>query len=203
MTRRIRIALLGAVVLLLGQAVGLQAGRAETGGGLYGVAGLGFLSLEKGAGLGVPMGVMAVLGEHGPLLSANLLDLGLFEGRKNDPRYSREYAPMLGGFVCVDQERRYVVPDYWCSGNPDVLRSFSVEVSYAPVDAVLVGSRPGKLFIGGGFRLLNPRTAYGTIGLFFGSRSGLAGMGKVALGPNYVFAGVSWGWNLRRLTGRR
>jgi hypothetical protein len=197
-----RIACLAAALGLLAPATVLEAGREDSGSGVYGMAGLGFLSLQKGTGLGVPLGAMAVFGRQRLVASAGLLDLGLFEGRKSDPRFYRYYEP-LNGFVCVDQQSGYMVPDYWCSGNPDVLRSFTMDVSYMPVDAVLIGSRPGKLFTGVGLRLLNPRTAYGTIGMLFGAAGGPAGLLRVSLGREYVFAGVSWGWSLGRLLGRR
>ena len=167
-------------------------------GGLYASVGLGFVSLKKGVGIGIPAGCTAVLAPYRLIASVNVVDLGLLEGEGKDPRYQR-----FGGFLgqrprCWDNKAGREVPSHWCSGGTDALNSFSADLSFVAVDSLWVGNRPGRLFAGLGYRFLNPRTLYGTVGLYFDSSSRRAMGIKGTFGKDYMSIGLTWGFNLWR-----
>ena len=166
-------------------------------GGLYASVGLGFVSLKKGVGIGLPAGCTAVLAPYRLIASVNVVDLGLFEGEGKDPRYQRIFLPGRPP-GCWDRETGRQVPSHWCSGGTDALNSFSADLSYVAVDSLWVGNRPGRLFAGLGCRFLNPRTLYGTVGLYFDSSSRRAVGIKGAFSKDYMYIGLTWGLNLRR-----
>ncbi len=166
-------------------------------GGLYGSFGVGFINLEKGFGLSIPLGLTVIAARHRLVGAANLLDLGLLQGDDRNPRYVRTYYRGSRSPGCVDTKTRYLVSSFRCSAGTDALHSFSADLSYIPVESLWIGGRPGLLFTGLGYRFLNPRTPYGTVGMYFDSRSRMRGGFKIAFGKNYAFFGLIWGYRAR------
>jgi len=163
---------------------------------LYGSVGLGFVNLDRGVGIGIPLGFTALLSRYRLIGTANLLDVGLLEGDDRDPRYFRPY---LGSSLCVDSRTGWSVPNYYCSGGTDALFSTSADLSYILLDEVWFSDKPGRLFVGIGRRFAKPQTFYGTLGLFFDSRSRAAGGAKLNIGEEYMNLGIVWGLDLPRV----
>ena len=163
---------------------------------LYGSLGAGFVNLDDGFGMDVPAGLAVVLSDLRLVASAALLDIGLLEGDKRDPRYVQTRTN-FGNLACFDSQTGYFVSQFRCSAGTDAVRSASVDLSYIPVESVWMGGRPGMVFTGLGMRLMNPRTAYGTVGMLFDSRSRLRGGFKFALGQGYFFFGLIFGYDTR------
>jgi len=194
---RSRSALLLSVLLL---ASGPSHGQEGDGSGVYATVGMGVLSVGNETGMGVPLGMTWLSTRYHFLVTIAPLDLGLLEGEDADSRYSR--ALVYGRQACVDRQTGLTVPYYQCSGGTDVRRSASAEVNVLPVETLLVAGKPAKVHLGLGFRWRGPRTAYGTVGMFATTRSGTSVGARVAMGRDYVFLGVGWGVNLRRILGR-
>lgn len=165
--------------------------------GLYGSAGLGFLNLEKGVGIGLPIGLTAIASSHRLVATASLVDIGLLEGTNRDPRYFR--VATFGQPVCVDQQTGFRVSDFRCSGGTDALRSASADLNFIVFEELWLGGRPGRVLAGGGYRFMNPATPYGTVSLYFDARKDMLGGFKAAVGEDYVFFGVFWALDLRRV----
>ena len=175
----------------------------ETGtarSGLYGTVGLGVTNIERGPGIAVPVGLSLIAARFRMIASVTLLDLVFLQKESTSTRYQRVYSP--GYSVCVDS-LGFPAPSYRCSSGTEVLRSFSGDISFVPVETVIVANRPGKLFTGLGFRGRKPRTPYGTIGMFFDSPSGRAGGVRVNLGRDFFYMGLNWGLHAGRLLGWR
>lgn len=169
--------------------------------GLYGTVGLGVTNLERGPGIAVPVGLSLLAARFRMIASVSLLDLVFLQKESTNTRYQRIYS--RGGYsACVDS-LGFIVPSYRCSAGTEVLRSFSGDISFIPVETVIVANRPGKLFTGLGFRGRKPRTPYGTIGMFFDSPSGRAGGVRVNLGRDFFYMGLNWGLHAGRLLGWR
>ena len=168
---------------------------------IYGSVGLGIVGLERGSGAGIPMGLTAILAPFRLIATASLLDIGLTEGKNRNPRFERVY---IGGGrrVCVDSLSGFFVADFRCAGGTDVLGSANVDLSYILAQSLWIGDHPGKLFAGLGYRLFNPRTPYGTLGIFFNSPAGRAIGIKISSGVDYMFVGLHWGFNLGRWFGK-
>ncbi|NKB69251.1 MAG: hypothetical protein GKR89_19450 [Candidatus Latescibacteria bacterium] len=165
--------------------------------GLYGSAGLGFLNLEKGVGISLPVGLTAIASSYRLVASVSLVDIGLLEGQNRDPRYFR--VTTFGQPVCVDRQTGFRVSDFRCSGGTDALRAASVDLSFIVFEELWLGGRPGRVLVGGGYRFMNPGTPYGTISLYFDARKDMLGGFKAAVGQEYVFFGVFWALDLRRV----
>lgn len=161
----------------------------------YGSMGLGIVNLDQGVGVGIPLGITAILNRYRLIGTLNVLDIGLLEGNDRDPRYVRPY---YRSTLCVDSLTGWQVMDYHCSGGTDAVRSAGMDLSYIIFDEVWISDRPGKLFAGLGGRSANPRTLYGTVGIYFESRSRNAGGAKLAIGRDYVNMGIVWGVDLQR-----
>jgi hypothetical protein len=166
-------------------------------GGLYGSAGVGFLNLERGFGMSIPLGLTAVSSSYRFIGSASLLDIGLLQGDDRDPRYARTSYGSSRRLGCVDTQSGYLVSNFRCSSGTDALHSFSVDLSYVAVENLWLGGRSGQLFTGLGYRLLNPQTPYGTVGMYFDSRNRVSSGFKVAFGKGYVFFGLLWGYRTK------
>ena len=176
-----------------------EAGTA--GSGLYGTIGLGITNLERGPGIAVPVGLRALAMRFRLIASVSLLDLVFLQKESTNSQYQRIYS--RGGYsACVDSQG-YYAPSWRCSAGTEVLRSFSGDISFVPVETVIVANKPGKLYTGLGFRGRKPRTPYGTIGMFFDSSSGRAGGVRVNLGRDFFYMGLTWGLHARRLLGWR
>ncbi len=163
------------------------------GSGAYLEAGLGVVNIERGTGLRIPLGLTVLLSEYHVISSVALLDLGLFEGSNRDSRYQRSFRG------CYDTESGFRVSDFSCSGGTDVIRSLSADISFIPADKIIVVGRPARLFTGMGIRLNHPRTPYGTIGVFFASRSQRANGARMSIGREFISLNMSWGLHLKGL----
>lgn len=163
-------------------------------------AGLGFINLEdRGMGIDIPLGFVLLADQYRLIGAAQLLDLALMQRQESEnPRFIRD--PYSA--ACFDTLTGYLVSGLRCAGDTDLLLSLGVDLSYVPVETSFIGGRPGKLAVGLGYRLQHPRTAYGTLGMFFDSPGGGGGF-KVALGRRYVYFGINWAFQPRRLIGRR
>ena len=165
--------------------------------GLYGSAGLGFLNLEKGVGIGLPIGLTAVASPYRLVASVGLVDIGLLEGQNRDPRYFRVVT--FGQPVCVDRQSGFRVSDFRCSGGTDALRSATADLNFIVFEELWIGGRPGRVLVGGGYRFMNPATAYGTVSLYFDARRDMLGGFKAVVGRDYVYFGAFWALDLRRV----
>lgn len=165
-------------------------------GGVYATAGLGVADLDSGTGVGVPLRLTIVVPRLKTIINVTPLDLTFVQG-STDSRY-RRLPDQFGRSGCLDTARRVYVSDLECSST-DVKRSFSVEAAVVPLDQVYFAGKEGMLFSGIGFRFQNPETPYGIVGLFFPTPSGRSGEFRLSIGGDFIFIGVSWGYNLTRL----
>ena len=176
----------------------------ETGtarSGLFGTVGLGVTNLERGPGIAVQVGLSLLAARFRMIASVSLLDLVFLQKESTNSQYQRIY--LRGGYsACIDSQG-YYVRSWRCSAGTEVLRSFSGDISFVPVETVIVANKPGKLYTGLGFRGREPRTPYGTIGMFFDSSSGRAGGVRVNLGRDFFYMGLTWGLHARRMLGWR
>lgn len=175
--------------------------EAPSGDGLYGSSGLGFLSLDRGAGFNLPLGATVVSSRFRLVATLNLLDIGLLQKSDPDSRYTR-FVDTFGRTVCVDTETNFRVSSFNCSGESDLLRSASADVGFIPIQTDFFAGKPGKFFVGGGFRLRRPRTAYGSLGMLFPNYSGTVGGLKVMAGSDFVLVEATWGIHINRMLGR-
>lgn len=166
--------------------------------GVFATIGLGVIDVEQGTGLGVPIGVTAVSPAHHVLATFSFLDLGLLQGSGRDQRYRRFFDTTFGQEFCVDTFTGQLVSFGRCAGETNLLRSWSADISILPVESVIVGSKPGVLHMGLGWRMQNPRTVYGTIGMFFPSHTGTSASMRLSMGRRYIALAFSWGINYRR-----
>ena len=192
--------LLTAVTASIAQAQLIEeAGTA--GSGLYGTVGLGVTNIERGPGIAVPVGLSVLVARFRMIASVSLIDLVFLQKESTNSQFQRIYS-RAGYSVCIDSAG-YRVSSWRCSAGTEVLRSFSGDISFVPVETVIVANKPGKLYTGLGFRGRKPRTPYGTIGMFFDSPSGRAGGVRVNLGRDFFYMGLTWGFHARRLLGWR
>ncbi|HJP32163.1 MAG TPA: hypothetical protein QGF95_16580 [Candidatus Latescibacteria bacterium] len=168
--------------------------------GVFATFGVGVIDVEEGTGLDVPFGITAISPAHRVMATINLFDFGLLQGADSNPRYQRFYDTRFGQELCVDTTTSpaQLVPFGRCAGDTNVLRSLTMDIDVLPVETVIVGSKPGSLHAGMGWRLDDPSTVYGTIGMFFPSHSGKAAGVRLSMGRRYIFLGFSWGINVRR-----
>tara|TARA_B100000686_G_scaffold349760_1_gene443902 strand:+ start:2515 stop:3117 length:603 start_codon:yes stop_codon:yes gene_type:complete len=187
------------IIVILSLAVVLKAEAqlvqetGSDGSGVYGTVGVGIANIDRGPGIGVPLGVTMLNERYRLIFSGSFLDLIFMQKEGDNPRYQRIPTRDPRYNACWDNQRQMTVSSYLCSGGTDVLRSFSVDVSFIPVETVIVADRPGKLYTGLGFRALKPRTPYGTIGMFIDSPSGRAGGVRVNIGRDFLYLGLTWG----------
>ena len=165
--------------------------------GLFLTAGLGVVDLEPGTGLDIPLGLTALAPRHHVMATVTVADFALLQSKeiRYRPRFYRGYD------VCLDTVTGDLVPYRLCRGKTNTLRSFSVDLSLLPVEMVYVADRPGVLHLGPGWRGQEPRTLYGTIGMFFPSPTGNAIGARLAMGREFIYIGFTWGRDLRRLPG--
>lgn len=159
------------------------------------MAGLGVADLDRGTGVGLPLRLTIIEPRLKTMIGVSPLDLTFVQGSQ-DPRYARlqnQFGP-----VCFDTQLQRYVSNLECSST-DVIRSLSAEAAIVPLDPVYFAGKEGMLFSGIGFRFERPETAYGMIGLFFPTPSGRAGEFRLSIGGDFIFIGVSWGYNLTRL----
>ena len=167
-------------------------------GGVFAMFGLGVIDVAEGTGLDIPMGITAISPTHRVMIGVKILDLGLLQGSSGDQRYRRFYDPRFGREVCVDTAMDQYASFSRCAGSTNLLRSLSTDVNVLPVETVIVGNKPGSLHAGLGWRLNDPKTVFGTIGMFFPSRTGKAAAMRLSMGRRYIFLGFSWGVDVRR-----
>lgn len=165
--------------------------------GLFLTAGLGVVDLEPGTGLDIPIGLTALAPRRKLMATVTVADFAFLQSR--ELRYGfRRY----GAFdYCIDTVTGRQVHPELCRGKTNALRSFSVDLNVLPVEMLFVADRPGVLHLGPGWRGQDPRTVYGTIGMFFPSPSGNAVGARLAMGREFIFLGFTWGRDLRRLPG--
>ena len=167
-------------------------------GGVFAMFGLGVIDVAEGTGLDIPMGITAISPTHRVMIGVKILDLGLLQGSSGDQRYRRFYDTRFGREVCVDTATNQYASFSRCAGSTNLLRSLSMDVNVLPVETVIVGNKPGSLHAGLGWRLNDPKTVFGTIGMFFPSRTGKAAAMRLSMGRRYIFLGFSWGVDVRR-----
>lgn len=169
--------------------------------GVFATVGIGVIDVEEGTGLGVPFGLAAISPRHRVMARVTLVDIGLLQGKVTDFRYRRYYDAQFGQEVCYDTTTGRLAPFSRCAGDTDILRSFGGELSFLPVETLYVGNKPGSLHAGIGLRATDPRTLYGTIGMFFPAHTGRAAGVHLAMGRDYIFLGFAWGIDVRRAGG--
>ena len=81
---------------------------------------------------------------------------------------------------------------------PHLINLF-LKIIYILIDEVWIGDQPGKFFAGLGYRHVKPRTAYGTLGLFFDQPGRTVGGFKCVFGKGYIALGIIWAYDLRRI----
>jgi hypothetical protein len=145
----------------------------------------------------VPLGLTLLSTRFRILATVTPLDYGLMEDP--DLRYEL-YRDRFGYSYCWDTVEERQVPNLSCTPGTDFNRSGSAELSFIPIETVYFAGKVGRLHTGMGMRLEDPRTAYGTVGLFFDSNSGSSAAGvRVSMGREFIFLGVTWGVNVRRI----
>ena len=168
------------------------------GSGLYATAGVGVVNLDKGTGVGVPLGLAVLFTQWRLLGSVTLVDLDFLNESDPNARYQRRI-DSFGRQVCVDLDLNLLVSEFRCSGGLDLVRSYQADLGVMPSEALYVAGKPARLYAGLGFRGVNPKTPYGVIGMFFDSpKSGRATGIKLAMGSSYVSLGVVWGFEVTR-----
>jgi len=200
-----RVLAMGAVLLLcsLGPAAAqhLILEEEPPPSGVFATLGMGVVDVEAGTGFGLPLSITAVSPPKRVMASFTFYELGLLQGASGDVRYQRFYDSRFGQDVCVDTATNQVVSCAFCAADTDVLQSMALDLSILPVDKLFVGNKAGVLHAGLGLRLADPRTLYGTLGMFFPSRSGRAVAARLSMGREYIFIGFYWGIAVRRLAG--
>ena len=197
---RVRLILFGALVAGV-TAVSAQPPLApRDGSGLYATAGVGVVNLEKGTGVGVPLGLALLSTRLRIIGSVTFADVDFLNDSDPDSRYQRRI-DSFGRQVCVDLQLSLVVSDFRCSGGLDLVRSYQADLGIMPAEFFLVAGKPARLYLGMGFRGVNPRTPYGQIGMFFDNPSGRSAGVKLAMGKRYIALGVFWGIELTRFLG--
>jgi hypothetical protein len=171
------------------------------GDGIYVSSGLGFLSLDRGSGFNVPMGITAVSSRLHLIASLNLLDLGLLQEPDPESRYTR-YIDSFGQSICVDTETNFRASSFNCSGSTEFVRSASADIGFVPIQTDFFGGKQSMIFGGAGFRLRRPRTAYGTLGMLFPTYSGTIAGFKIMAGKDFALVQITWGINVRRILSR-
>ena len=129
------------------------------------------------------------------MATVTVVDFALLQSK--EIRYRLRY--YRGYDICLDTVTGGLVPHNLCRGKTNALRSFSVDLNLLPVPMLFVANRPGVLHLGPGWRGQDPRTVYGTIGMFFPSQSGNAVGARLAMGREFIYLGFTWGRDLRRL----
>ena len=166
--------------------------------GVFATFGVGVIDIEDGTGLDIPFGITAISPAHRIMATFNFFDLGLLQGSDGDTRYRRIFDRRSRQELCIDTSTNQLVSYNRCSGETSLLRSLSVDLNLLPVETVIVGSKPGSLHTGIGWRFQEPETVYGTIGMFFPSNNGKAVGLRLSMGRRYIFLGFSWGYDVRR-----
>ena len=164
--------------------------------GVFATFGVGVIDIEDGTGLDIPFGITAISPAHRIMATFNFFDLGLLQGSDGETRY--QFFNTSFGRVCVDRATGQYESYNRCAGETNLLRSLSVDLNLLPVETVIVGSKPGSLHMGIGWRFQEPDTVYGTIGMFFPSNNGKAAGLRLSMGRRYIFLGFSWGYDIRR-----
>ena len=172
----------------------------QSAGGLYGSIGVGAISIEERSGLTVPLSLTLLSTRLKIAATVTAFDFALLQERNSTPRYQLRL-DSFGRQFCVDTQQNIFVSRTRCSGDVNIVRSFSVDLGIMPTEALLVAGKPGRLYLGLGFRALKPRTPYGMIGMFFDTPSGRAGGVRLAMGRDFLTIGISWGLDVRRLLG--
>ena len=149
--------------------------------------------------MSIPASVVAISPSRRLVVSAGLFDLGLMQGDDRDPRYVRTRSGFSGSPLCVDRQTGYVVSGFRCSGGTDAIHSFSIDLNYIPLQELWMGGNPGLVFTGVGMRLLNPRTPYATIGMYFHSQRRTRAGFKISFGNQYLFVGILWAYDSKWL----
>ena len=188
--------LLGTASQVLGQRLIIEDQTPPAG--VFAMFGVGVIDIDEGTGLDIPIGITAVSPGHRVLATVTIFDLGLLQGSSGDQRYRRFYDQRFGQDVCVDTVTGDLVSFNRCAGSTNLLRSLSVDLNVLPVETVIVGNKPGSLHAGLGWRLNDPSTLYGTIGVFFPSHTGKAAAVRLSMRRRYIFLGFSWGVDVRR-----
>lgn len=166
--------------------------------GVFATVGLGVIDVEQGTGLDVPLGLTAIAPTRHVMATLTAFDFGLLQGRSADVRYQRFFDSRFGQEICVDTATNQLASPARCAGDTDVLRSVTVDLSFLPVSTLFVGDKAGSLHTGLGWRAQDPKTVYGTIGMFFPSHSGKAAGVRLCMGRDYIFLGLAWGMDVRR-----
>lgn len=187
--------------LLLTGALGAQEKPASTR--LYVAFGLGFVNLDqRGLGVDVPLGFQLIIPRYRLVASVQALDLALLQQQgRTDARFVRAFTS-YGQPACFDTQTGYLVSSFRCGGDTKVLLSLGADLSFIPVETSFFGGKPGKLALGVGYRGLNPRTLYGTLGLLFNGPNGSGTGIRVALGRRFVYVGANWVLPPKRLLGK-
>ncbi|MSR84739.1 MAG: hypothetical protein EXS58_17795 [Candidatus Latescibacteria bacterium] len=186
--------------LLLIGALGAQEKPASTR--LYAAFGLGVVNLDqKGVGVDVPLGFQLIIPRYRLVAAVQALDLALLQQQdRTDARFVRTF--FAYGPACLDTLTGYLVSSFRCGGDTKVLFSLGADLSFIPVETSFFGGKPGKLALGVGYRGLNPRTVYGTLGLLFNGPNGSGTGIRVALGRRFVYVGANWVLPPKRLLGK-
>lgn len=169
--------------------------------GLYATFGLGVVDVEAGSGVDMPFGFTLFASRLRTMLTVGVLDLGLLQRKDEASRFLRIYDPTTGGDFCVDSSSGRIVNYGRCSGDTDVLRSMTIDLNFLPVTELYVADRLGAVHVGLGVRATKPRTLYGTLGMFFPSQTGRAVAAQLSMGREYIFFGMKWGIDVRRVSG--
>jgi hypothetical protein len=169
--------------------------------GVYVTAGLGVIDLEPGTGLDIPLGLTAISPRHRVMATVTFLDFALLQSETEQVRYQRFFDSRLGE-ICIDTSSGQLAPYSRCAGETNALRSFSIDLNVLPVETLIVADKAGSLHAGLGWRADDPRTAYGTIGMFFPAHSGRAVGVRLAMGREFIFLGFAWGLHVQRVLSR-
>ena len=165
---------------------------------LFGTFGLGFINTRRDVGADIPLGAALLLERYRLLLTANVPDMALINRTDDNGRFVRLYP----GY-CTDTSTYRPVPDYYCSGNTDLVPSASVDLSYIILNEVWFSDKAGKVSLGMGYRFRHPEAPYATLGVFFPSRGSSSGAGaRLDMGPDYIHMGITWALDLGRFVGR-
>ena len=170
---------------------------------LYAAFGLGFVNLDqRGLGVDVPLGFQLILPRYRLVAAVQVLDLALLQQQQDqaDARFVRTF--VYGEPACFDTQTGYLVSSFRCGGDTKAILSMGADLSFMPVETSFFGGKPGKLAIGVGYRGLNPRTVYGTLGLLFNGPNNSGTGIRVALGRHFVYVGANWVLLPKKLLGK-
>ena len=103
--------------------------------------GVGVVNIDKGTGVGVPLGLTVLATRFRVIGSVTLVDLDFLNESDPNSRYQRRI-DNFGRQVCVDLDFGLVVSEFRCSGGLNLVRSYQADLGIMPAEFLFVPCTP-------------------------------------------------------------